>query len=645
MQYRRDVDGLRALAVISVILYHAKFSLVSGGFVGVDIFFVISGYLITSIIIAELECGQFSLRNFYERRARRILPALFLVMAVCLPLGWLWLQPADMKLLAQSQWAVALFSSNFLFWSESGYFDVAAEFKPLLHTWSLAVEEQYYILFPLFLILAWRLGKKKIVTILAIIAILSLATAQWGISHDPMGTFYLLPTRAWELVVGAFVGFFLSSHQGYLPGLRINQIWSLIGFCLILYSIFFFSDKTPVPGLYALIPTVGVALILLYSTPDTVVGTILGTKGAVGVGLISYSAYLWHQPIFAFARHATLLEPGWVVFSALVGGTFLLSFLSWRYIEKPFRSKTFIRSRGVLVCSFTGTFVFVGIGLMGHMTDGYYLRDDLKERLDSLEKRIRLNQGLNPVCDNFFTLSDACGPHENPEVVLWGDSYAMHLMAGLQAANPELRIVQITLSGCGPILGIAPITRELNSSWAKACLENNDRIFDYLKKSMTVKYVVLSSPFAQYVDTDSRILLRNGEVVNGENNSYEYFRSTLDMLRNLGIQPIIFSPTPQNGVDYGRCLVKAAMLERNLEVCNFKLSDVYEKYPKVIAFLKMIEREFKVVWLSDAICRDGICRAAMGDTFIYRDTGHLSYEGSILLGKNSSDFFLNGFAP
>ena len=159
---------------------------------------------------------------------------------------------------------------------------------------------------------------------------------------------------------------------------------------------------------------------------------------------------------------------------------------------------------------------------MGHITDGYYLRDDLKERLDSLEKRIRLNQGLNPVCDNFFTLSDACGPHENPEVVLWGDSYAMHLMAGLQAANPELRIVQITLSGCGPILGIAPITRELNSSWAKACLENNDRIFDYLKKSMTVKYVVLSSPFAQYVDTDSRILLRNGEVVNGENNSYEY---------------------------------------------------------------------------------------------------------------------------
>ncbi len=645
MQYRRDVDGLRAVAVIAVILYHAKFSILSGGYIGVDIFFVISGYLITSIIVAEMQSGDFSLRNFYERRARRILPALYLVMAFSLPLGWVLLLPMDMKLLAESQWTMALFSSNFLFLSESGYFDVGSDLKPLLHTWSLAVEEQYYILFPLFLILVWRHGKDKFIAIVATIAGLSLAAAQWGIAHYPMASFYLLPTRAWELMVGALVALFLARHPGYIASYRTNQILSLIGVGLISYSIFFFSDGTPVPGLYALIPTAGVALILLYSKPDTFVGTLLGLKGMVAIGLISYSAYLWHQPIFALVRHASLKEPGRGVFAALVCGAFVLAFLSWRYVEKPFRSGKWIKGPGILVSALAGTIFFVSTGLLGQMTDGYYWRDGLRDRLDHLQDRIRINQGLSSVCDRTFPPSEACGPIDNPEAVLWGDSYAMHLMAGLQAANPKLGILQLTLSGCGPVLGIAPVTRELNTSWAKTCLENNDRVFDYLKQNPTIKYVVMSSPFAQYVDTDAQILLRTGEVVSGQNRALEYFLNTLQSLNNLGIQPILFSPTPQNGVDYGRCLVKAVMLGLDLKGCNFRLSDVFEKYPKVIEFLKRIEKEYKVVWLSDAICQEGICSAAMEDTFIYRDTGHLSYEGSTLLGRKSQDFILRRFVP
>ena len=195
MKYRSEIDGLRALAVLPVIFFHAGFELFSGGFVGVDVFLVISGYLITTIIISEMSEGKFSILKFYERRARRILPALFFVMLVSLPFAWLWLTPKDLKDFGQSLIATSTFSSNILFWLESGYFDTATELKPLLHTWSLAVEEQYYILFPIFLLITWRLGLKWILSILAIILVISLGAAHWGAYNKPNAAFYLLPTR------------------------------------------------------------------------------------------------------------------------------------------------------------------------------------------------------------------------------------------------------------------------------------------------------------------------------------------------------------------------------------------------------------------------------------------------------------------
>ena len=224
MKYRAEIDGLRALAVIPVILFHAGFELFGGGFVGVDVFFVISGYLITTIIINEMDEGKFSLVNFYERRARRILPALFFVMLVCLPFAWYWLLPSDLKDFSQSVVAVAIFSSNILFWRESGYFDTAAELKPLLHTWSLAVEEQYYLLFPLFLLLTWRLGKKWILVLLGIAFPISLGLAHWAAYNNPSADFYLLPTRGWELLLGVFAGFYLQRNE-YLKSNTLNQNW------------------------------------------------------------------------------------------------------------------------------------------------------------------------------------------------------------------------------------------------------------------------------------------------------------------------------------------------------------------------------------------------------------------------------------
>ena len=210
MRYRREIDGLRALAVVPVILFHAGFSTFSGGFVGVDVFFVISGYLITTIIVDELGKGSFTLLNFYERRARRILPALFFVMLFTLPFAWFWMLPPDLKSFSQSLVSVALFASNLFFGLKSGYFDTTTELKPLLHTWSLAVEEQYYILFPVFLMLAWKFGKKWIISMLVMVGIISVLAAQWGSTTYPSYNFFFLPTRGFEILIGALISFIIN---------------------------------------------------------------------------------------------------------------------------------------------------------------------------------------------------------------------------------------------------------------------------------------------------------------------------------------------------------------------------------------------------------------------------------------------------
>ena len=241
MRYRPEINGLRAIAVIPVILFHAGFQLFSGGFVGVDIFFVISGYLITTILLGELEAGSFSLVNFYERRARRILPALFVVLAVCLPCAGLWLMPGDMEEFLKSVLAVLGFASNIFFWKHTDYFNSATELKPLLHTWSLAVEEQFYVLFPMFLLLAWRWGRTRIVGLLAIGAFLSLAVAQYEVSEKPVPTFFLLPTRGWELALGALIACHLTTKDRARVPPALAHALSLAGLGLILWGLMAFN--------------------------------------------------------------------------------------------------------------------------------------------------------------------------------------------------------------------------------------------------------------------------------------------------------------------------------------------------------------------------------------------------------------------
>lgn len=342
--YRKEIDGLRSVAVLPVILFHAGFGIFSGGFVGVDVFFVISGYLITGILLRELQEGRFSILKFYERRARRILPALFAVMLACLPFAWAWMLPTAFEEFARSIIAVCVFLSNVLFWRESGYFAADAEEKPLLHTWSLAVEEQYYVIFPLFLALLWRFRGQWALIGTASAAAVSLVLCEWAARHYPDANFYLLPTRAWELLAGSLCAFWQSSARRRSFG-GADPWLASAGLALIVFAIFAFDEHTPFPSIYALIPVLGAALFLLFADADRAAGWILARRAPVSIGLISYSAYLWHQPLFAFARIRSFNEPE----TTLMGGLAILSlglaYLSWRYVEAPFRAPGYVAAQ------------------------------------------------------------------------------------------------------------------------------------------------------------------------------------------------------------------------------------------------------------------------------------------------------------
>jgi peptidoglycan/LPS O-acetylase OafA/YrhL len=430
VSYRSEIDGLRALAVVAVILFHAGFKTFSGGFVGVDVFFVISGYLITSIILSEKREGTFTLMGFYERRARRILPALFTVLLVCVPFAWVWMLPSDMKVFSKSVVAVAVFASNILFWRESGYFEKAAELKPLLHTWSLGVEEQYYVLFPLFLLIAWRFDKHRVIIILAAIALISLLVAQWGTYYMPEATFYLFPTRSWELLIGAMVAYSLFPSGRIEGNTTLSaQLFSLAGFVLVAYAVFGFDSTTPFPGAYALLPTLGAALIIIYATPETLVHKLLSVKPMVGIGLVSYSAYLWHQPLFAFARHGNIGVPNVELFFGLSSCTFVLAYVTWKYVETPFRSRRFLSRRVLFVSLFVVTTSFVGVGV------GVYAIDGGIDRYPSEDRELAgfdYEAAGRYVGTRFESkVLEAFDGSPRKKVLLIGDSYAQDLVNAL----------------------------------------------------------------------------------------------------------------------------------------------------------------------------------------------------------------------
>lgn len=639
MKYRLEIDGLRAVAVIPVILFHAGFSLFSGGFVGVDIFFVISGYLITTIILTELDQGVFSLSRFYERRIRRIFPCLFLVMAACFIGSWYWLLPTDMQAFSLSMSAVSTFTSNIFFWQDTGYWGAENELKPLLHTWSIAIEEQYYFLFPLFLMMMLRFGKITLLVIMFILALMSLAFAEFLTSIDRMASFFLLPSRAWELIFGAIIATFFIYQPKTMAELTsnglVNQLGSISGFGLITYSIFMFDSKTPFPGLYTLVPTIGAGLVIIFALPATVVGKMLASRMLVGVGLISYSMYLWHQPIFAFARYKSLEELSTAYLLLLIAIMVSFSYISWFYVERPLRNRNFLSKKMIFVSAFVLSTLFLSIGLVGYWSSGFAgfaMKNSLVAQ--GIEKKLRINFGLSNKCEESFTLSSRCRTSDEPKILLWGDSFAMHLAQGIRASNPDVEMIQMTKSACGPFFDVAPVSSPGRMSWARNCLQFTNEVRSWLRSNDTVKYVVVSSPFWHYLSDNHKLLYINGEVKAASKElALQAFIRTLDQIKALGYIPVVFSPPPANGVNLGRCSANAFQQGLKLSACNFALDELTSVRRDVYEFLDSIAKKHRVIRLDKLLCAGGECKTHLGSTWLFNDERHLSHLGSAALGK------------
>lgn len=627
MQYRREIDGLRAVAVLPVILFHAGFSFFSGGYVGVDVFFVISGYLITSILLADLERDDFSIARFYERRARRILPALSVVMLACLPFAWAWMLPEELKTFTKTIVSVVVFASNIFFAREKGYFAPVLGENPLLHTWSLAVEEQYYLIFPIFLFLLWRFGRKRLTWAIALTAVASLLYCEWGWRHEPAATFFLAPPRAWELLTGSLLALHLSGRAPHS-----SNLLAAAGLALIAFAVVHYDEHTPFPSLYAVAPVLGTALFILFAGDGTWVRRVLSTSPCVGIGLISYSAYLWHQPLFAFARIRILPEPSQALMIAMAAASLLLGWASWRFVETPFRTRSIpvlAPRRNVFTVFGAAGAVFLLIGLAGHLEIGLDRRSSDGQDMRVLEKVLEPNYGLNKKCNRAFNTAPECHTAPAPQVLLWGDSFAMQLADGIVASRPGIALQQQTYAACAPIVGIAQLQSKYTVDWAKDCIAFNDQVLEWLRRQTSVKLVVLSSPFFGVLG--GSIIDRDGNRTHGEamDQVSRKLVETVTQIRQAGARVVIVSPTPLSGYDTGACLVRSEFFGESEDICDFPLRT--DSPPNDM--LRGIEDQVAVYWLYNDICRDGKCFAAQDGVLLYRDILHLSTQGSAHLGR------------
>lgn len=375
MKHRREIDGLRTVAVLPVLLSHAGVSLFVGGFVGVDVFFVISGYLITGIILSDLDEKRFSVWRFYERRTRRLLPALFVVMAACLGAGWFLMSADAYQNLGQSVVATTLFSNNILLTMTSGYWDMESQFKPLLHTWSLGVEEQYYFAVPLLLVAVHRFVRRHVPLALAVIGVVSFALCLWSMRAHPVGNFYLLHTRAWELAAGGWAATIRSPDDR-----RGSDALSILGLIMIGATVLALPEGSPSPSPAILFPVAGTVLILLYCRAGLAY-RLLASRLMVGVGLISYSTYLWHQPLFAFWRVARSSQPPTWQFVALIPVALALAWASWRFVERPFRGRS-MRFRTVAAVLLPAAAALLVTGTLLHLRGGLPQRFDVAPGAD-----------------------------------------------------------------------------------------------------------------------------------------------------------------------------------------------------------------------------------------------------------------------
>lgn len=649
--YRPDIDGLRTIAVLPVVLFHAGLAGVGGGYVGVDVFFVISGYLITGILLKDIDRGSYGILGFYRRRIRRIFPALIVVVLACLAIGWLTLTPEEYEKLGQSAVAVGAFVSNFYFWKSADYFDNAQAIRPLLHTWSLAVEEQFYIFFPpLFAVLARR-RRGAVAPVLAAIAVASFALAAWLVFKKPSATFYLPLTRAWELLAGS-----LLAVHAFAPGAgpRARGAAGTAGLALILVPVALYSAHTPFPGLAALPPVLGAALVIWSGAGEHAhpVGRLLGTAPMIFVGRISYSLYLWHVPVFAFAVYLTGAALGPALGAAAIALSFVLAWASYRWVETPFRVARSVPRWSPVAVGLAGMGGVLAASLAVAATHG--LPSRLGPRGAMLVAVARDKERFHREClsvgDVIVEPANACRlgtPGVAPTAMLWGDSHAMVTATPMEIAarSRHAAFLFAATADCPVGIGFA-----IDTGTAKAltetpsyrfCQRYNDEMLRIALTTPSIRDVVLSSRWSNWrigeppnpVEGDDDIRLRDdgGVAASGAANAAIFdrgFRRLLDALTAAGKRVTIVGPLPEPSFNVPQRLF-VEQFGMAGSAGPIRLSDYQRRHRRILAMFAAVRRPgVSFVWPMAALCERGVCPIEAHGRPMFFDHNHLSFEAA-----------------
>ena len=668
--YKPQIDGLRALAVLPVVLFHAGFESFKGGFVGVDIFFVVSGYLITLIILKDLSKDKFKITNFYIRRARRILPILFFITFVSLVVSLFLMTNEQIKFFSQQAISVVFFFSNFFFWENTGYFSANSELQPLLHTWSLGVEEQFYIFFPIFLLFIWRFYKKRVFLFLTFVLLISLFISQLGGNFKLQNlslnfpflnlpfeffwqagsaNFYLPFGRIWELLFGSLVGIYTFKIK--IKDQPLNNIYSLIGFILIVISIVYFSKDLQYPSIFTLLPVVGTVLIIIFSTNSTILFRILSFKPLVFLGLISYSLYLWHQPLLAFARIYYDKNLSYITSLSLIIISLILSVISWRFIEKPFRDRNILNDKKIIIYLSSLALVITLFSVLIYYEKMNFKKQVLPKRItqsfEATTKGDCFDIKLAHLDDKKKWYCDIGNIHKNFSFAVIGDSHALSLKPAFDqiATNNNTRGFLAGFAGCPGLIGINSIRGNFNE---KNCKILNKKIFNFVKKN-DIKKIFLVSRWSYYTNgnydgTNLNLVSKEDSMFSNKRvsrNSIIYgLKNTINKYEEIGVEIIFVHQVPLQIYSPNYVFLKSTKNNKQTDFKKIKnLSVDYVEHKQLQKFvrdnIKIIKKDhdFKEIDFDKFFCDNKKCLYGRNDTSYYSDKDHLSIKGALSLTR------------
>lgn len=635
MKFRTDIQALRGIAVSLVVLYHADLGIFKAGYLGVDIFFVISGFLITTLITKDIEIGQFSFANFYFRRAKRLLPAAyttFILVSIAAPFI---LNTQELRDFATQTIGAVTFTANIVLLFQSGYFAGAAELKPLLHVWSLSIEEQYYLLVPAFLVYVPRRFWKPVGWML-FLASFSLCLV--GLKYKPEWTFYLLPTRAWELGVGSLAAIY-TLRGNWAHAICKWLFWPSVA---LLFLIPLWPTGLPHPGVDAILVCLATVIVILRCHP--LMDRLPTVRALAIIGNVSYSLYLAHWPPFAFLRNAAVGPVTWQLSLLTLSIGVMLALLLYRFVELPTRRLQLHPSRKFVIGGLATSILVMGIPLA--IAKMPVIGPDFANI-----RRPNVGFALTCTYDGLdFVPKPECRNSEQPSIMVWGDSYAMHLVSGIVASSQE-GVVQATRNTCGPFVNLAPISMSQNSyssAWAEACLKFNRDIIDYLEHSKSIRTVVISSPFLQYLKMDHIKGHWQGlRVVDGKlkvqdvnmNNVVMAMTETIDRIHAMGKEVVIVAPPPAGGFNFniGMCAERKSLGKLVIGAlandCSVPVAAFQSAYSPTLEFLQRVREKTRVsvVAFDSVLCDETRCTPMIEGKFVYVDFGHLTYDASVIL--------------